>query len=339
MSRHFPPARILPAVVSAAIVLAACGGSTPPSVSVLPSAADASVTFTFASQTPAVSRETAGQPDAYFVNPGAVIEHEGQLHMFANVFSTWPGHVDVPHLTSSDGASWQLAASKPVLTNEDVPQADPGADVSTGFVDASGQFVLIFSTVNFGEPWLLGRASAPSPDGPWTVDPEPILKPGAAGSIDAGGLSWPSVVKTDAGYALYYTARSTQRGSGSIGMATSTDGVTWTKRAMPVVEADQKWELGSLDRPRVAVTPRGLVMLYASGNDLTRHGVAWSQDGVTWRKSADGPALTAADYPVDGRSWDGALLYRNGTLNFWLEIGSGSGPDGTNVYLATAPLR
>lgn len=338
MSRLSPRARIVPAAVSAAIFLASCGGAVAPSASVQPSAADTSVTFTFVSEAPAVSRKTAGQPDAYFVNPGAVIEHDGQLHMFANVFSTWPGHVDVPHLTSSDGATWQLAAKKPVLTNEDVPQADPGADVSTGFVDASGQFVLIFSTVNFGDPWLLGRATASSPDGPWTVDPEPILTPGPAGSLDAGGLSWPSVVKTDAGYALYYTARSTQRGSGTIAMATSTDGVTWTKRDEPVLEADQKWELDSLDRPRVTVTPRGLVMVYASGNDLTRHGIAWSTDGIRWKKAPDGPALTAADYPVDGRSWDGALLYRDGTLNFWLEIGSGTGPDGTNVYLATAPL-
>lgn len=337
MPRLTPRARIVPVAAAGMIALASCGSAGSPPASVQPSA-DASVRFTFASETPAVTREIAGQADAYFVNPGAVIEHQGQLHMFANVFSTWPGHVDMPHLVSSDGSSWTLADKKPALTNEDVPQANPGADVSTGFVDGDGHFVLVFSTVNLADPWLLGRATAPSPDGPWTVDPEPILTPGPAGSIDAGGLSWPSVVKTDTGYALYYTARSTARGSGTIAMATSTDGVTWTKRDAPVLEADQKWELDSLDRPRVTVTPRGLVMVYASGNELTRHGIAWSADGITWRKAADGPVMTAADYPVDGRSWDGALLYRDGALDFWLEIGSGSGPDGTNVYLATAPL-
>lgn len=321
-----------------ALLLVSCSGAgvAPPTPS--PSAnSPASVTFKFGSE-PVVTRALAGEEDAFFVNPGAVIEQDGKLHMFANVFSQWPGHVDVPHLVSDDGARWTLT-SDPQLSSDDIPLADPGADVSTGFVTDDGTWVLIFESVSAANPWQLGRMTARSPDGPWTVDPKPILTPGPAGSFDAGGLAWPSVVTTDVGYALYYTAWDRPRGNGVIGLATSTDGVAWTKADAPVIKADQAWELGSLDRPRVTATPRGIAMVYASGNDLTRHGVAWSTDGVSWAKPADGPALVAEAYPVDGRSWDAALLYRDGALHLWLEIGSGSGPDGTNVYQATAPLQ
>ena len=320
-----------------ATCLAACSGEALPSATPSTVAPAASAVFTFGKQA-VVTRALTGHEDAFFVNPGAVIEHDGRLHLFANVFSTWPGHVDMPHLVSDDGASWTLAPGTPP-SSDDIPLADPGADVSTGFVTDDGTWVLIFETVSAANPWQLGRMTAPAPDGPWTVDPKPILTAGPAGSFDAGGLAWPTVVKTDAGYALYYTGWDrAPRGTGVIGLATSSDGASWRKADAPVLVADQKWELGSLDRPRVAATPRGIAMVYASGNELTRHGIAWSSDGVSWTKAPSGPALTADAYPVDGRSWDGALTYHEGALHFWLEIGSGAGPDGTNVYQATAPL-
>jgi hypothetical protein len=151
-------------------------------------AAAATVQFTWPDGSePAVTRSLTGIDEAY-INPGAVIDHDGQLHMYANVFTGWPGRVQVPHLVSSDGAAWELAAEKPVLTSDDVPFAEPGMDVSTGFVAEDGTWVLIFETVNYGRPWALGMATAPGPEGPWTVEPEPILA-GADGSYDAGGLA------------------------------------------------------------------------------------------------------------------------------------------------------
>jgi predicted GH43/DUF377 family glycosyl hydrolase len=285
---------------------------------------------------PTVTREQAGSEERY-INPGAVLEHDGQLHMFANVFTAWPGHVVVPHLVSDDGANWTLDSADPVLDGADVPLGGLGADVSTGFVADDGTWVLIFETVSSLDPWVLGRATAPGPAGPWTIDPEPILQGGDEGSWDAGGLAWPSVVRTAAGYAMYYTAFDRPQGAGVIGMATSSDGAAWTKRQTPVLQAERAWEGGSLDRPRAAVTPGGLVMIYA-GTDLTDRGVAWSADGVTWQRDGDQPVITQDDFPVEGRAWDAALLYRDGALSYYLEIGTASGSAGTQVYRAVAEL-
>ncbi len=294
--------------------------------------------FAFTGSTPVVSTQLVHSSQA-FINPGAVIRDGSTLHMFANAFTAWPGHVDFYHLTSTDGVTWTPAQADPIFTSDDVPYAKPGADVSAGFVTADGTWVLVLESVNSIEPWAIGRATAPGPDGPWTVDPDPVLAPGPAGSWDAGSLSWPSVVPTADGWAMYYTGHATTGvgGDEAIGMATSTDGKTWTKRPDPVLSASATWELGGLDRPRVTVTPGGFAMVYA-GRRLTDRGLAWSSDGVTWTRAGDAPVITQADFPVSGQCWDAALLYDSKTLTYYLEIGGGTKDTGTAIFRATANM-
>jgi predicted GH43/DUF377 family glycosyl hydrolase len=329
--------RLAIAVLALAVSGCAAAPSAGSSAETPSSAPGQAPAFVWDGATPVVTRQLAGLPQESFINPGAVIEHDGSWHMFANVFTAWPGPVSVPHLTSTDGTTWKLAQRNPVLTVEDVPQADPGFDVSTGYVADDGTWVLILETVSRTDPWELLRATAPGPDGPWSVDPKPLLEPGSEGSLDAGGLAWPSVIRTEAGYFLYYTATATPRGAGVIAMATSSDGVTWHKQDRPVLVADQAWELGKLDRPRATVTDRGIAMVY-SGGQLTDRGVAWSDDGQTWRKLGTAPAISAATFPVSGGSWDATLIVEGGKLAYYLEIGGGTVQTGTLVYRATADL-
>ena len=209
-------------------------------------------------------------------------------------------------------------------------------DVSTGFVAEDGTWVLVFETDSNGSPWVLGMATAPGPDGPWTVAPEPILA-GSPGSYDAGGLAWPSVVATEDGYAMYYSTFATAPRDKVIARATSPDGRTWTKDAAPVLEPEAQWEGRGVDRPRVVATDNGLVMVY-SGALLTSRGVAFSDKGVAWRRDGDAPAITDDALPVDGGAWDAALIQRDGQLTYFLEIGVATQAVGTEIYRATAPL-
>src|SRR5262245_13824076 len=163
---------------------ATAGSITPsaePTTAASASARPASLQFTWpAGATPAVT-PAVGSVEHKFVNPGAIIEARGTLHMFANAFSVWPGAMDIVHLTSTDGMTWTAGSKRPALTERDVPFADPGMDVSTGFVAQDGTWVLLIESVSVVDPWVIGRATAPGPDGPWTVDPKPVLEPGATG--------------------------------------------------------------------------------------------------------------------------------------------------------------
>lgn len=338
-------------IVVAASLVAACASpsaSPPVATSAAPASPTASVTAPSAEpipptvqfswpdgQRPAVSRELTGITEAY-INPGAVIDDGERLHMFANVFTNWPGEVQMPHLVSEDGATWSLAAPDPVLTSDDVPYARPGADASTGFIDDDGTWVLVLEAVNGASPWEIGLATAPGPDGPWTVEPEPVLS-GTKGTYDAGGLEWPSVVPTEAGFAMYYATFERDRRSRAIARATSTDGRVWVKDSAPVLVPEARWEGQGLDRPRVVVVPDGYVMVYA-GATLDHRGVAFSRDGLTWARDGETAALTPSDFPVDGRAWDAALIHRDGVLTYYLEIGIATQETGTEVYRATAEL-
>lgn len=348
MNRPVMPS-IIVLLISGCVLIAGCGGAQP---SRAPSSANVATdraasspsaeppvppetSFTWDGDRPAVSREMTGLDEAY-INPGAVIDDGASLHMYANLFTDWPGDVQTVHVTSADGAEWTLAQEAPVLNSDDVPFARPGFDVSTGFIAPDGTWVLVFATVSISQPWEIGIATGPGPDGPWTVAPEPVLR-GAAGSWDAGGVAWPSVVPTDDGFAMYYSTYATNPKETVIARATSKDGNAWTKDETPVLQPAASWEGTGLDRPRVVRDGDRYVMVY-SGTDLTDRGVAFSNDGIAWERDGDAPAITMKGFPVEGRSWDAALVQRDGVLTYYLEIGTATASIGTEIYRATAAV-
>jgi predicted GH43/DUF377 family glycosyl hydrolase len=327
-----------------ALLVAACAGpttptdgprSTSPSAGptprITPSPAPA-VTQRFEFDKGAVIDTSLTATNDRYINPGALIEQDGTLHLFPNSFSAWPGEMRIPHLTSSDGKGWALDAKAKVLDSKDFTLANPGMDVSAGFVTDDGTWVLLYSTVSNSAPWVIARATAPSPRGPWTIESAPVLGPGPAGAFDHGGVQWPWVVRVGDRWAMYYAGfDAPQGGTGSIGVAFSDDGVTWTRNDAPVLVATERWEGRSVDRPRVVATPGGYVLLYA-GRRLTDRGLATSTDGLTWAK-VPGPNIEREDFPVkEPGAWDSALLYRDGELDYFLEIG---GEPGTKIYRAT----
>jgi predicted GH43/DUF377 family glycosyl hydrolase len=334
--------------VAVALAVLACGPSAPGSTA--PSAAPATPAATPASSptptaAPQVTKRFQIAPDAVvdtallttndlYVNPGAVVEVDGVLHMFANSFSKWPGRMRIPHLTSSDGIEWTLDPKAQALDTDTeglFPMADPGVDVSTGFIADDGTWVLLFQNVSLATEggWEVYRMTAPSPQGPWTIGGSPVIGVGSSADFDSAGAQWPSVVRIGDRWAAYYAGvTGAARGTGRIGVAFSDDGVTWMKHPEAVLEATESWELKSLDRPRVVSTPDGLVMLYTA-RDLNRRGLATSSDGITWTK-VPGPSIEQKDFPLQGGSWDSALLYRGGQLEYFLEIGNRT----TAVYRA-----
>ena len=109
--------------------------------------------------------------------------------------------------------------------------------------------------------WDIWMATAPGLDGPWTRSEEPVLRRGEAGAWDAGGLDFPTVIgDAEVGYTMFYSGiPTTETDTGSVGRATSTDGIEWTKDEEPVVEPGLcgGFDERAIHQPRVVVERRG----------------------------------------------------------------------------------
>ena len=158
------------------------------------------------------------------------------------------------------------------------------------------------------EMWQVGIVEAGSADGLLWADPKdlaedvvPVLDAGTPG-LDEYGIETAAVLRDPGGgYRMYFTGdRSAAPASlHVIGMATSPDGTTWTKRDAPVLTATLAWEqpfdaggfaVGGVLEPSVIVEDGVWRMWYQGfGHEgdapaYARFGHATSPDGVVWTK-------------------------------------------------------
>jgi len=262
-----------------------------------------------------------GEPlwDSNFLVPGALIGWDGLLHLFYNGHdiqgsSTVRGAIGLA--TSDDGKFFGRALDEPLFDASEEAWTDAGIVVSSGLILDDGTWALFFHTVSrpFSQRGgVIGRATAERPEGPWTVDTSPLLELGPEGAWDGSGLSHPSVLQeADGTYVMYYDAHIRDEDVNPdrfIGMATSTDGATWTKHDdastadVPFAESDPifgvgpegGWDALRVQHPSVIATADGYAMLYMSNHKGSQPGLVWewgvatSSDGMAWERSEADP--------------------------------------------------
>lgn len=288
--------------------------------------------FDLYSPEPVILPGEFGEWDGRYTDPGAVVYHDGLFHMFRNGFKGWPASVEIGYLTSEDGFTWTEMSPDPVLYSKDVTLTKLAALASSALVE-DGTWILYAYTWNTpngrnGDGAII-RATASDPLGPWTIDDAPVLEPGEEGTWDDTQVDSPSVLKTDKDYMMWYTGRS-KDAIFQIGLATSEDGIHWTKHPEPVLSADLPWETerDSVHQPRVVQTPDGFVMVYRAAGPNMRLGVATSKDGITWTKRPD-PVFGPKDLSNTGQFWFTALAYHDTTYYLYIE---GNHEGGTSIF-------
>jgi hypothetical protein len=321
-----------------------------PTLRPLPDTLAAEGLFDVYQDRPIVPHGPAGSWDAQFTDPGAAVYHDGLYHMFHNGFVGWPAPVGVAYSTSADGFQWTRVQEEPVFVGDDLAYVGLTALASSALVEDDGAWVLYFYTWDENR-WpaatKIGRATAPAPQGPWTADAEPVLLQGSAGEWDDYAVRAPSVVRTAEGYIMFYSGYTRQQGR--IGLATSADGIHWTKyddpatAEAPYAASDPvflpgetgAWDRGHVFQPRVAATAEGFVMLYSAAPSVNgsggRLGYAISPDGLKWARS-EGPILEAGDVSGGRAIWFTEFLHQDDTYFLFFELGTGGE---TEVYLAT----
>ncbi len=312
-------------------------------------------TFTQANPTPIIP----GNPDlSSRVDPGAVVYHDGQFHMFLNRFDRFPGPVEVHYATSTDGQTWTEHEGDPLLTTESVPFAEVAVVASDVIVESDGTWVLYFHTWQtqslVNGQGAIGQATATTPLGPWTVDPEPVLQMAdSPAAWDGAQVSLADVVQTEAGYRMYYTGASSS-GLMQIGLATSTDGRIWEKYNDPTTtepkyaESDPviangetgEWDANAAFTSRVASTGDDWLMLYknlGSSGEGPKMGLAMSEDGIHWTKTAVSPLFTSEIVPNGTRFGLTQLINHEDQLYLFAEFFT-QNPGTTDIYLLTADI-
>jgi predicted GH43/DUF377 family glycosyl hydrolase len=342
--RRFPLS--MGAVLAAALVACSPAASGAPSATPVASpggaastapapTAEARAIFHIAGDAPVIPRTIV--PDRNAILPGAVtVDGDGTYHAWVTAFTTAPGTQDLHHLTSTDGVTWTLQVDDSLAGLSD-GLGNPGA-LPASVVQAGDEWAMYFTGTLASEQrgWDIWRATAPGLDGPWTRSEEPVLGRGEAGSWDAGGLDFPTVVALEAGYEMFYSGiPTTETDTGSVGRATSEDGIEWTKDEGPVLEPGicGGFDDRAVHQPRVLPTSSGYVMAYAGYTgevERPQVGFADSVDGVTWACEWPFPALDTSDLTGDGVHTIAAFQFGDNPalLVEWLTDG------GTDVYLA-----
>lgn len=217
--------------------------------------------------------------------------------------------------TSTDGISWTKYSDNPVF--------DVGSPGSWD-LDSVNDPCVIFEDNQYkmwyvGQTWGATAADdlyrigyATSPDGiHWTRYSEnPVLTTGSLGSWDDRRVWRPSVISTGSGYVMYYRGAAVGEGSqAKAGVATSSDGVHWTKTAVLSMPAGSSgWDaysrqVDALNIGGVMKAGDMYIMSYASikaRNSPAQIGLASSTDGINWNPYTDNPVIT---YGTSG-GWD-----------------------------------
>ena len=160
------------------------------------------------------------------------------------------------------------------------------------------------------------------PDWEWVKNEEPVLVNGETASWDEDGVGFPTVLKLNDTFHMWYGGIASEASGLEIGHATSSDGEVWEKDSQnPVLK---KGEAGSWDDQRVYiphVVHDGSVfhMWYVgAGSEGTEYpGYATSEDGTNWTKSEIQPTFMLNDEAFGESMSVHGVIYDGEEFKMW----------------------
>jgi len=251
---------------------------------------------------------TVGEADAW--DSGAVFSprvalKDGVYHMFYNgsADATLPT-MAIGYATSTDGRVFTRQAAEPILEGDG--RGFDARQVSSGVPLLDGDQWVLYYNAGGGQGAAgkaIGRATALDPTGPWKRDNQPVLLVSSYESQawDTDYIVPESVLLTDEGYVMYYTSGSRQDGIvAAIGMATSPDGINWTKHGEPVLVPGPEGSWDTVGVWGCTVLQAGAWAMFYTGGGETGAGIGYavSADGIHWTKHEGNPILSPADDPA-----------------------------------------
>lgn len=315
----------------------------------LTGAAAAQVTWQKSPDNPVLSNWT-GDPDdpngyKYLLEPSVLQDPATGLYRmwFTSLAHGWGTRGCVSTAISPDGKEWSVFVRNPVLRPGGTDAWDYAFIYAGEVVQTAAGYSMYYSGMNSSGVIAIGLAT--SADGTtWKkYAGNPVLTVGPAGAWDQDKVAYARVQYDGAVYRMWYTGW--RGGSGRAGLATSPDGVTWTKYpGNPILPAGGPgtWDAAFVGPAAVAFSGGRYTMLYYGSSDpysdFARIGVAWSQDGVSWTKHVANPVIGRGETG----SWDdrqlggGSLLFVDNEFRFYY-TGASTATGWWQIGYATAP--
>jgi predicted GH43/DUF377 family glycosyl hydrolase len=250
-------------------------------------------------------------------------------------YSMWRGGITIWYLTSIDGKNWQEYAGNPILEWGPSGSWDDYLISSPSVMKVGDTYYMYYAGTNEFF-WRIGLASSPDRV-TWTkYSGNPVFNPGDFGEWDDQGVQDPMVIFDGTEYKMYYTGDdgSTRR----IGLATSTDGLNWTRASNnPVLTEGRQgdWDSEEVAYPFVFYDGDKYYMYYSGYRFTYAYGPYWeiglatSTDGYHWQKQ---DALNPVLRPQQQLGFDNSgvlqpsALLEEGIIKMWFTGNYHGGP-------------
>jgi predicted GH43/DUF377 family glycosyl hydrolase len=147
----------------------------------------------------------------------------------------------------------------------------------------------------------------------WEKHSLPVLSPSSNGWDEVASIAG-AVLKEDNGYKMYYVGWNSPYSNWHIGLATSANGINWTKHSSPVLLGTQGMEFQVI--PSAVFKINNIYYLFYNGRDESttnyRVYLAISVDGINWEKVSQDPVLVANKIWEEGSIMHPSILYEDG---------------------------
>jgi hypothetical protein len=156
---------------------------------------------------------------------------------------------------------------------------------------------------------------------------------------DGRQVSKPAVISDGAEFKMWYDGRN-YFDEVAVGLATSSDGMTWTKSVSnPVLAGDPgAWDGASPEYGSYVIKEGGVYKMWYEGtgdDGIHQTGYATSTDGIDWQKYPGNPVIEAGPEGFDETSaGHGSVMNDGGTYKRWYLA---AGDQGLVIAYATAP--
>ncbi|MBI4330439.1 MAG: hypothetical protein HY673_04060 [Chloroflexi bacterium] len=275
--------------------------------------------------TPVLPLGPAGTWDSSAAANVSVVKDGSTLKMYYSG-QNLAGRFQIGVATSTDGGiTWSKHPGNPVVPAGSASAWDAEGVASPAVVIDGSTYKMWFMGRDASDMTRIGYATSTDGGLTWSKRTTPVLT--AQHAFEAAGVGSPAVIKDSGDFKMWYTAKvgpGFAIGELTIGLATSPDGIAWTKNGATPVFTPATAPTAAFSQRGVGVASvmrdsDNLYKMWFTGyrgmgldGTTSQIGLATSPDGITWTPRTNPVVSTGAANAWDGRGVGSPSVIKEG---------------------------